>query len=163
MPQRDKLAVAGVVRPINCTPWWGSRVGIYCRRFFEDPGKIPENITSFCRYRFASAAAMPSQLKQLKASLRDNGIIGPQKSKKQKRQGALSGADRERKIARSVALEGIREQFNPFEAKVAARRKKFQSANAGELDSAAIVGRPGITKGLGEEAVCNPSFQRQLQ
>ena len=91
----------------------------------------------------------PSQLKQLKASLRDQGLVGPQKSKKQKK---LAAKDAGKKQKRNAALEDIRERFNPFEVKGPARKEKFEVA--GIKDGRAkkgIQGRPGVTKGLGEE------------
>jgi nucleolar protein 14 len=96
-----------------------------------------------------------SQLKRLKASLKDQGIIGPQQSKKQKRkntldQKAVSG----KRLNRSEALEGIREQFNPFQFKTSARGPKFEvttlkPANDNRLKG--INGRPGLAKSVGEE------------
>ena len=91
-----------------------------------------------------------SQLKQLKASLREQGVVGPQRSKKQKKQSRKPGG-RDKVIARNEAIQNIRERFNPFEAKAPARGHKFQFANA--QDGSSPVGRPGVTKGLGEEAV----------
>ncbi|MCJ1397008.1 nucleolar complex protein 14 [Xylographa trunciseda] len=93
----------------------------------------------------------PSQLKRLKTSLRDQGVVGPQKSKKQKKQAGKTGVSKDTRIRRDVALQGIREQFNPFEVKVASRGSKFQFANGGTRGSDGVVGRPGVTKGLGEE------------
>ncbi|KAL3419228.1 Nop14-like family protein [Phlyctema vagabunda] len=96
----------------------------------------------------------PSQLKRLKASLREQGIVGPQKSKKQKKQNAQSGANNEKRVQRNVALTGIREQFNPFEVKTSARGPKFDVTSnktiAGRVTKS-VKGRPGVTKGLGEE------------
>ncbi|KAB5580336.1 nucleolar protein 14 [Coniochaeta sp. 2T2.1] len=95
-----------------------------------------------------------SQLKRLKASLRDQGIIGPQQSKKQKRKQAedLTGRN-EKRLQRSAVLENIREQFNPFQFKTNARGPKFdvttnKPANKGGL---AIKGRPGLSKAIGEQ------------
>ena len=98
----------------------------------------------------------PSQLKRLKSSLRDKGIVGPQKSKKQKRQSSKSGLTKENRVQHNVALQGIREQFNPFEVKVSARGNKYELANdvTGARPGKGLVGRPGVTKGLGEETVC---------
>ncbi|MCJ1287382.1 nucleolar complex protein 14 [Xylographa opegraphella] len=93
----------------------------------------------------------PSQLKRLKTSLRDQGVVGPQKSKKQKKEAGKSGISKDKRTRRDVALQGIREQFNPFEVKVASRGSKFQFANASTRGIDGVVGRPGITKGLGEE------------
>ncbi|MCJ1391718.1 nucleolar complex protein 14 [Xylographa bjoerkii] len=93
----------------------------------------------------------PSQLKRLKTSLRDQGVVGPQKSKKQKKQAGKAGISKDKRIRRDVALQGIREQFNPFEVKVASRGSKFQFANGSIRSSDGVLGRPGVTKGLGEE------------
>jgi nucleolar protein 14 len=98
-----------------------------------------------------------SQLKRLKASLRDQGIIGPQKSKKQKRQNALDERARgEKRVQRSVALASIREQFNPFDLKHNARGPKFPVTTSRPLSAKerlGISGRPGVSKAMGEERV----------
>lgn len=97
----------------------------------------------------------PSQLKKLKTSLRESGILGPQKSKKQKKQASKSGALKEGRIQRNEALQSIRESFAPFEVKAPKRNKfDFVSRNgvAGKV-SKGVVGRPGDTKALGEENV----------
>src|SRR4051812_19960307 len=96
----------------------------------------------------------PSQLKRLKASLREQGIVGPQQSKKQKKQNAQNGANKEKKIRRSVALNGIREQFNPFEIKTS-KAPKFEVTSNKTLSGRISKGikRPGVAKGLGEENV----------
>lgn len=88
----------------------------------------------------------PSQLKQLKASLREHGVLGPQKSKKQRK---ASSKDGQKRLQRNAALEGIRERFNPFEVKAPARRAKFDVASS--KVSKPTIGRPGVTRGLGEE------------
>ena len=88
----------------------------------------------------------PSQLKQLKASLRENGVLGPQKSKKQR---TSTGKDAQKRAQRKAALEGIREQFNPFEVKAPARREKFEFVSS--KNAKPTIGRPGVTRGLGEE------------
>ena len=88
----------------------------------------------------------PSQLKRLKASLRENGVLGPQKSKKQRK---ATGKDAQKLAQRTAALEGIREQFNPFEVKAPARREKFEYVNS--KIAKPVVGRPGVTRGFGEE------------
>lgn len=109
----------------------------------------------------------PSQLKKLKASLRESGVVGPQKSKKQKKQASKSGALKEGRIHRNEALQSIREQFAPFEVKAPTRNKfEFVSRDgiAGKA-SKGVVGRPGATKALGEETVGfsrSPSLGRKL-
>ncbi|GME64648.1 hypothetical protein BKCO1_3500083 [Neofusicoccum parvum] len=94
----------------------------------------------------------PSQLKRLKASLREKGIVGPQKSKKEKKRGGKDGADRA--AQRNAALAGIRDSFNPFEVKAAARPEKFESTSLDKARGKAgkgVLGRPGVTKSAGEE------------
>lgn len=95
----------------------------------------------------------PSQLKQLKTSLRDNGVLGPQKSKKQKRQNAKTGANAQNRAQRESALEAIRERFNPFEIRTISRNKFDVTTRDGPTKSAAGSFRPGVTKSLGEEKV----------
>ncbi|KAI0459388.1 nucleolar protein 14 [Xylaria acuta] len=93
-----------------------------------------------------------SQLKRLKASLREQGVIGPQQSKKQRRKIAQNGRVNTNK--RAAALESIREEFNPFDFKHNARGPKFQvTSNRPALGDAAkgIAGRPGDAKAMGEE------------
>lgn len=97
----------------------------------------------------------PSQLKRLKASLREQGITGPQQSKKQKKKNAQDERGRnEKRLQRGKALESIREQFNPFQFKTNARGPKFDVTTLKpKNDKAAkgILGRPGMAKTLGEE------------
>ncbi|KAG5982478.1 hypothetical protein E4U55_001849 [Claviceps digitariae] len=96
-----------------------------------------------------------SQLKRLKASLREQGIVGPQQSKKQRRKNAEEGKARnDKRLHRGVVLDGIREQFNPFDLKHAVRGPKFEvTSNRVATGDAAkgIRGRPGVTKAMGEE------------
>ena len=115
----------------------------------------------------APSAVMPSsQLKRLKASLRAEGIVGPQKSKKQKKNALTNGANKEQKAKRNVALQNIREAFNPFEVQAPSRGKdKFEVTNnrtVGGRVTKGVKGRPGVTKGLGEETVrsarCEDAF-----
>ncbi len=96
-----------------------------------------------------------SQLKRLKASLRDQGVVGPQKSKKQRKQASKNGALKDSRIHRNAALQGIREQFNPFDVKAPPRTKYEFASNktvGGRVAKGAVT-RPGVTKGLGEENV----------
>ncbi|KAI9166985.1 putative nucleolar complex protein 14 [Paramyrothecium foliicola] len=95
-----------------------------------------------------------SQLKRLKASLREQGITGPQQSKKQKRKLAQDERARnEKRLKRGAVLEGIREQFNPFDLKHAAKPKFDVTSNRMPTGNAAqgIAGRPGQAKAVGEE------------
>ncbi|KAL9128249.1 MAG: hypothetical protein Q9217_003039 [Psora testacea] len=95
----------------------------------------------------------PSQLKRLKASLREQGIVGPQKSKKQRKQMSKNGARNESRIQRNGAIQGIREKANPFGFKPAATTKHGFASNRSVVGTLAdpAVGRPEVTKGLGEE------------
>ncbi len=95
----------------------------------------------------------PSQLKRLKTSLREQGVVGPQKSKKQKKKDSRNGALKDSRIQRNAALQGILEQLNPFEVKAPSRTKYEFASNkvaAGRVGKG-TVSRPGVTKGLGEE------------
>lgn len=93
-----------------------------------------------------------SQLKRLKASLREQGIVGPQQSKKQKKRNAKDERGRnEKRLQRGAALENIREQFNPFQFKTNARGPKFEVTTAKPEKKKGILGRPGVAKALGEE------------
>lgn len=112
----------------------------------------------------------PSQLKQLKTSLRETGVLGPQKSKKQKKQKtgnngatkkAAPGTGGDDRVKRNAALASIREQFNPFEVKAAsARSSKYDvtTRTSHQNDGKQVRHRPGVTKGLGEEKVCPHLF-----
>jgi nucleolar protein 14 len=91
----------------------------------------------------------PSQLKRLKASLREQGITGPQKSKKQKKS---QNKNADARAQRHSALESIRESFNPFEFKHLSRPKKFEYVSNNAADNKKVLGRPGVTKSQGEEA-----------
>lgn len=96
----------------------------------------------------------PSQLKQLKSSLRESGIVGQQKSKKQKRRDAKTGAGARDRNQRNAALQAIREQFNPFEIKAPVKNVKFDvTTRDGGSQKAGGNVRPGVTKSLGEEKV----------
>lgn len=95
----------------------------------------------------------PSQLKQLKASLRDSGVIRPQQSKKQKRENAKTGASAQNRNQRNAALQAIRDRFNPFEIKAPTNRSKFEATTRDGPSTAAKGYRPGVTKSLGEERV----------
>lgn len=90
----------------------------------------------------------PSQLKRLKASLREQGITGPQQSKKQKKQNAQSGVNKEKSVGRKVALNGIREQFNPFDF-TTIKKAKFDVTT--EHSHKPAIRRPGLQKSRDEE------------
>lgn len=97
-----------------------------------------------------------SQLKRLKSSLREQGLTGQQKSKKQKKQANKIGSFKDTRIQRNAALDGIREQFNPFELRAPARASKhdFVTSKSTKVNGVkGSVARPGVTKGFGEENV----------
>ncbi|KAF2218044.1 hypothetical protein CERZMDRAFT_6600, partial [Cercospora zeae-maydis SCOH1-5] len=109
-----------------------------------------------------------SQLKRLKQSLRESGVTGPQKSKKQKKQIA-SSKDQTRRNDRAAALQNIRDSFNPFELKATnSRPAKFEHASAsngaGTGKYKAVLHRPGVSKSAGEEmrrATLLPEMRRR--
>lgn len=109
-----------------------------------------------------------SQLKRLKQSLRDSGVTGPQKSKKQKKQLA-SSKDQTRRNDRAATLQTIRDSFNPFELKPTnSRPTKFEHASAsngpGSGKYRAALHRPGVSKSAGEEmrrATLLPELRRR--
>ncbi|EFW99913.1 rRNA maturation protein [Grosmannia clavigera kw1407] len=97
-----------------------------------------------------------SQLKRLKSSLREQGIIGPQKSKKQKKQAAeeaRANGGSEKRLRKTAALETIREQFNPFQFKMNARGPKFPvtSLRTQKEGLRGIKGRPQVALSRSEE------------
>lgn len=102
------------------------------------------------------------EVKSLAARTRD---IGAQQSKKQKKSNLKNGSTNEKRVQRAAALDGIREQFNPFEVKVSARGPKFPVTSNKTLSgrvSKSVKGRPGVAKGLGEEAVSNSIISTAL-
>lgn len=95
----------------------------------------------------------PSQLKSLKRSLREQGVVGQQKSKKRRKEESNSGMLKDSGIHRNAALFSIREHFNPFEAKPAGHGKFDFIKGGGTRAKNTTIMRPGVTKGLGEETV----------
>lgn len=91
----------------------------------------------------------PSQLKRLKASLREQGINPSKKAKKHKKKNHEENSNP--KAQRNAALSRTQESFNPFEFKTLARPKKFNITVNRSAAPKGIVGRPGVTKSLGEE------------
>lgn len=111
----------------------------------------PLFILSFSHFFVVTMPA--SQLKRLKSSLREQGVTGPQKSKKQKQQQSSQKTSSDRNH-RNAALQQIRDSFNPFELKASnSRPEKFKpaSANGGSGKYKEILHRPGVTKSAGEE------------
>jgi len=99
----------------------------------------------------------PSQLKRLKASLREQGIVGPQKSKKQKKQNAKNGEGKEKRVHRTDALNTIRDQFNPFEYRWS-KGPKFEatSIKGSNATKGSIIGRSHVGKTRAEDNVIFP-------
>lgn len=101
----------------------------------------------------------PSQLKRLKKSLNDQGLTGPQKSKKQKKAAAAGGKTPADRAARAANLQNIRDSFNPFELKsISSRPEKFQSTSISDKRKSdgkggykAVLHRPGVSKSRGED------------
>ncbi|KAF8456365.1 nucleolar protein 14 [Terfezia claveryi] len=87
-----------------------------------------------------------SQLKRLRASLKAAGVIGNQKSKKEKQRNVKAGSDA--RVDKQSKLQNIREEFNPFELKTT--RLKHDVSGRGKVKG--IQGRPGISKQIGEES-----------
>lgn len=88
-----------------------------------------------------------AQLKKLKESLRNAGLTGQSNfSKKGKKGKKRNGAqDKLRKDDKEKILSEIREQFNPFDVKVSKNKR------ADALEKKITVGKPGISKQIGEE------------
>lgn len=87
-----------------------------------------------------------SQLKALKASLKSHGLIG-QTNTKGKGKGPKKANDRNRQDKEKI-LANIRDAFSPFDVKTSKQKidvvgRRVQGA----------VGRPGISKQIGEENV----------
>lgn len=102
----------------------------------------------------------PSQLKQLRSSLKDQGIVGPQKSKKQKKRAIKDGLVEDGRFRRSTAIQHIRDQFNPFEIRAPPRGVKHDTVNSTPLGNKAAgnsISRPGIARSIGEETVMRAS------
>ncbi|KAK6332832.1 nucleolar complex protein 14 [Orbilia brochopaga] len=91
---------------------------------------------------------MPSQLKRLRESLKNAGVIGqPQKSKKAKKRARQNKSGNDAKLSKEAALQSIREEFNPFEIKKT--KEKFSVTGGRKVKG--TVGRPGISKQAGED------------
>jgi nucleolar protein 14 len=112
--------------------------------------KISFAIPDICTFLVHDNTTMPeSQLKRLKASLRAAGVTGQQKPKKAAKKGQQFGKNASR-LDRNMALQSIREEFNPFELKT--NREKHSVLGRGRIKGAQ--GRPGLSKQIGEENVC---------
>lgn len=95
---------------------------------------------------------MPSsQLKTLRQSLREQGFVGQQRSKKRKRQ-TPDVTLRAAKVQRSHALQQIRDQLNPFDVRPNASAK-FESFANDVPHGEQRVNHPGLAKARGEANV----------
>ncbi|KAG0671071.1 nucleolar complex protein 14 [Maudiozyma exigua] len=98
-----------------------------------------------------------SQLKKLKATLKEHGLTGQANIKKNKKntKRKANEYDREEKIK---VINKIREQFNPFEVKTTRNKRNEDSRNSrdnnaknGQDSTRLAVGKPGISKQIGED------------
>lgn len=94
-----------------------------------------------------------SQLKRLKASLRNAGVTGQQKPKKAKNKRVLTGSrSSDARLSKDAALQSIREEFNPFDVKKT--KSKHEISGQGKIRGKE--GRPALSKSAGEELVALP-------
>lgn len=87
-----------------------------------------------------------SQLKRLKATLRAHGLTGQANVKKNKKNSKRQAKEYDRE-EKAKTLNKIREQFNPFEIK----NTKGKSYKADPKNGPVAIGKPGISKQIGEE------------
>lgn len=87
-----------------------------------------------------------SQLKRLKATLRAHGLTGQANIKKNKKNSKRQAKEYDRE-EKAKTLNKIREQFNPFEIK----NTKSKLYKADPKNGSIAVGKPGISKQIGEE------------
>ncbi|ODV87356.1 hypothetical protein CANARDRAFT_26759 [[Candida] arabinofermentans NRRL YB-2248] len=86
-----------------------------------------------------------SQLKQLKATLKSAGLTGQTNQKKKGKKHAQKTPNETRRADKEELLSKIREQFNPFDVKVTRNKR------ADAMEKKRTVGKPGISKQIGEE------------
>ena len=91
----------------------------------------------------------PSQLKRLKQSLREQGLVRAPASESEK--GVAGNGITKSSTQRHKRLNNIRDQFNPFEVKAVGLEKFAVMSNAPEQEQ--VSHRPGARKSLGEEKV----------
>ncbi|ODV97627.1 hypothetical protein PACTADRAFT_47508 [Pachysolen tannophilus NRRL Y-2460] len=85
-----------------------------------------------------------SQLKKLKESLKAAGLTGQTNVK---RKGKKNAPSETRRDDRKAVINAIREEFNPFEVKMNRNKRDINEARKSKV----VVGRPGISKQIGEE------------
>ncbi|RKF71687.1 putative nucleolar complex protein 14 [Golovinomyces cichoracearum] len=103
----------------------------------------------------------PSQLKKLKSTLRERGIIGNQQSKKQRKKNTQNRLSQQNKFDRQAALTEIREQLNPFEYKALAKNQKFEVTS--QVANQLLVKSRGLIKGREEEIRRDAYYMDQLR
>lgn len=96
-----------------------------------------------------------SQLKQLKAALKEGGLTGQTNIKKKK--STKKAPSDTRRDDRAETISKIREQFNPFEIKVNKQKKEYDTTKmkGGQ-------GKPGISKQIGEDSRMAAYQERKL-
>ena len=87
-----------------------------------------------------------SQLKNLKAALKAQGLTGQTNIKKNKKNTKRQAKDYDREEKAKIIAK-IREDFNPFEVKASKNKKRNAEASQGLI----AVGKPGISKQVGED------------
>ncbi|CAI4320564.1 AGA_1a_G0007400.mRNA.1.CDS.1 [Saccharomyces cerevisiae] len=90
-----------------------------------------------------------SQLKNLKAALKARGLTGQTNVKSKNKKNSKRQAKEYDREEKKKAIAEIREEFNPFEIK-AARNKRRDGLPSKTADRIAV-GKPGISKQIGEE------------
>lgn len=90
-----------------------------------------------------------SQLKKLKATLKEHGLTGQANVKKNLKNTKRKARDYDREEKNKV-ISKIREQFNPFEVKTAKNKRDIDTRASASKDRVAV-GKPGISKQIGEQ------------
>lgn len=110
---------------------------------FNNPKLATSLVSDFNSYLMAG-----SQLKNLKAALKAHNLTGQSNAKKSKKGSKRQPKQYDREEKSRIIAE-IREEFNPFEVKAA--RNKRGTSTTGSTGSRIAVGKPGISKQIGEE------------
>lgn len=90
-----------------------------------------------------------SQLKKLKATLKEHGLTGQANIKKNLKNTKRKARDYDREEKTKV-ISKIREQFNPFEVKTTKNKRNIETKSNASKDRVAV-GKPGISKQAGEQ------------
>ncbi|VEU22328.1 DEKNAAC103656 [Brettanomyces naardenensis] len=86
-----------------------------------------------------------SQLKRLRATLKDAGLIGQTNTKRKGKKHSRKTPNETRREDRQRVIAEIREEFNPFDVKMTRDKR------ADALSKKRTVGKPGISKQIGQE------------